>query len=198
MRVQRERSGLARELGVSAAVVAGEIGHRSRRELGFSGLARREGFRTPEALIRHETGSTARSASALVLAGTMARDSATTEASASAEPWFREVGAAVAAGSLSVDAARAIRIGLGTPSEPAGAVTPDDLASAAHLLVMAAALVDADELLRRTRSLRDDRDEAGIADRERAAFEERSVRRTRRPNGLSRYVIDPDIESAAF
>jgi hypothetical protein len=198
MRVQRELSDLARELGVSAAVVAGEIGHRSRRELGFSGLAQREGFRTPEALIRHETGSTARSASALVLAGTMARDSATTEASASAEPWFREVGAAVAAGSLSVDAARAIRIGLGTPSEPAGAVTPDDLASSAHLLVMAAALVDADELLRRARSLRDDLDEAGIADRERAAFEERSVRRTRRPNGLSRYVIDPDIESAAF
>jgi len=130
-------------------VVVGEIGHRSRRELGFSRLAQREGFRTPEALIRRETGSTARGASALVLAGTMARDSATTEASASAERWFREVGAAVAAGSLSVDAARAIRIGLGSPSEPAGAVTPDDLASAAHLLVMAAALVDADELLRR-------------------------------------------------
>ena len=97
-----------------------------------------------------------------------------------------------------MDAAHAIRIGLGTRSESAGAVTPDDLASAAHLLVMEAALVDADELLRHARSLRDDLDDAGITDRERAAFEERSVRRTRRPNGLSRYIIDPDIESGAF
>jgi hypothetical protein len=71
LRVQRRLSNLARELGWSAAVVAGEAGHRSRRELGFSGLAQREGFRTPEAVIRHETGSTARSASALVQARTM-------------------------------------------------------------------------------------------------------------------------------
>jgi hypothetical protein len=97
-----------------------------------------------------------------------------------------------------VDVAHAIRIGLGTPSESDGAVTPDALASAAHLLVMETALVDADELLRHARSLRDDLDDAGITDRERAAFEERSVRRTRRPNGLSRYIIDPDIESGAF
>jgi hypothetical protein len=198
LRVQRELSDLGRELGASAAVVAGEIGHRSRRELGFSGLAQREGFRTPEALIRHETGSTARNASALVQAGTMAHDLATADVSASAESWLWEVGAALAAGNLSVDGARAIRIGLGTPSESVGAATPDNLASAAHLLMIEAALVDADELLRHARSLRDDLDKAGIADRERAAFEERSVRRTRRPNGLSRYVIDTDIESGAF
>jgi hypothetical protein len=198
LRIQRELSDLARELGASAAVVAGEIGHRSRRELGFSGLAQREGFRTPEALVRHETGSTARSASALVQAGTMARESAAPETSSSAEPWFREVGAAVAAGCISVDAARAIRVGLGAPSEGSGAVTADALYDAAHLLVIEATLVDADELLRLARRLRDDLDETGIADRERAAFEERSVRRTRRPNGLSRYIIDPDIESAAF
>ena len=198
LRIQRELSDLARGLGASTAVVAGEIGHRSRRELGYAGLAQREGFRTPEALIRHETGSTARNASVLVQAGTMARDSGGVEALSSAEPWFREVGAAVAAGSLSVDAARAIRIGLGAPSERTGAVTSDDLVSAAHLLVIEAAHIDADELLRRARRARDDLDEAGIADRERAAFEERSVRRTRRPNGLPRYIIDPDIESAAF
>ena len=198
LRIQRELSDLARGLGASAAVVAGEISHRSRRELGYAGLAQREGFRTPEALIRHETGSTARNAAALVQVGTMARDSGAVEALSSTEPWLREVGAAVAVGSLSVDAARAIRIGLGAPSERAGSVTPDDLASAAHLLVIEAARLDADELLRCARRARDELDEAGIADRERAAFEERSVRRTRRPNGLSQYIIDPDIESAAF
>ena len=203
LRIQRELSDLARELGASAAVVAGEIGHRSRRELGFSGLAQREGFRTPEALVRHETGSTARSASALIQAGTMARDSAAVDASSSAEPWFREVGGAVIAGGITVDAARAIRIGLGAPSAPASAemavaVSAEDLATAAHLLVAESSILDVDALLRLARSLRDDMDEAGIADRERAAFDERSVRRTRRPNGLSRYIIDPDIESAAF
>ncbi len=198
LRIQRELSDLARGLGANAAIVAGEISHRSRRELGYAGLAQREGFRTPEALIRHETGSTARNAAALVQAGTMARDSGAVEALSSAEPWFRKVGAAVAAGSLSVDAARAIRIGLGAPSERAGSVTPGDLASAAQLLVIEAARLDADELLRCARRPRDELDEAGIADRERAAFEERSVRRTRRPNGLSWYIIDPDIESAAF
>lgn len=198
LRIQRELSDLARELGASAAVVAGEIGHRSRRELGFSGLAQREGFRTPEALVRHETGSTARSASALVQAGTMARDSAAHDTSSGGETWLREVGAAVAAGCISVDAARAIRVGLGAPSDGPCAVTTDALSDAAHLLVIEATVVDADELLRLARRLRDDLDETGIADRERAAFEERSVRRTRRPNGLSRYIVDPDIESAAF
>ncbi len=198
LRVQRELSDLTRELGASAAVVAGEIGHRSRRELGFAGLAQREGFRTPEALVRHETGSTARTASALVQAGAMTRDATDTKGTSGAQPWFREVGAAIASGSLSVEAAQAIRVGLGAPSEAVGAVTPDNLARAAHILVLEAALVDADELLRRARTLRDDLDAAGIADRERVAFEERSVRRIRRPNGLSRYIIDPDIESAAF
>lgn len=72
--IQRDLSDLDRGLGASAAVVAGQIGHRSRRELGYAGLAPREGFQTPEALIRHETGSTARLASALVQVGTMARD----------------------------------------------------------------------------------------------------------------------------
>jgi len=64
--------------------------------------------------------------------------------------------------------------------------------------VAKASILDADELLRLARRLRDDLDEDGIADRERAALDERSIRRTRRPNGLSRYIVDPDIESAAF
>jgi len=97
-----------------------------------------------------------------------------------------------------MDAARTIRSGLGAPSERAGAVTREVLASATHLLVIEAAHVDSDELLRRAHSTRDDLDEAGIADRERAAFEERSERGTRRPSGLPECIVDSDIESAAF
>lgn len=76
-----------------------------------------------------------------------------------------------AAGSLLVDAAQAIRNGLGAPSERVGAVTPDDLAGAVQFVVIQAARLDADESLGRTRSARDDLDEVGIADRERMAFE---------------------------
>jgi hypothetical protein len=170
-----------------------DLVHASSRVGGLSDstllFVQREGFRTPEALRQHETGSTALNAAALVQVGTVARDSAASNASSSSEPWFREIGAAVTAGSLSVDAARAIRIGLGGPSDSDGAVAPGHLTRAAHVLVMAAALVDANELLRHARSLRDDLDEAGIVDRERTAFQERCVRRTRRPNGLTRYIV---------
>ncbi|MDQ1583138.1 MAG: hypothetical protein QOF36_1192, partial [Microbacteriaceae bacterium] len=77
-------------------------------------------------------------------------------------------------------------------------VTSDDLAAAASILVAEAATLNADRLFKRARELRDELDAAGIADRERAIYNERCVRRVRRPNGLSRYIIDPDLESAAF
>ncbi|MDQ1608616.1 MAG: hypothetical protein QOE16_1348, partial [Microbacteriaceae bacterium] len=101
----RALSETRRILDARASLVAGEVSYRSRRELGYDGLAQREGFRTPEALVQHETGSTARGALTLVHAGAMVRDAlagqqpgsglADTE-SAAHEPWLAEVGAAVA------------------------------------------------------------------------------------------------------
>ncbi|MDQ1582613.1 MAG: hypothetical protein QOF36_667, partial [Microbacteriaceae bacterium] len=70
----RALSEIRRNLDARTSLIAGEIGYRSRRDLGYEGLAQREGFRTPEALIQHETGSTARGALTLVQAGTMVRD----------------------------------------------------------------------------------------------------------------------------
>ena len=67
---------LSQRIGACASMVAGEVGHRSRRELGYSGLAQREGFRTPEALIQHTTGSTAREARTLVQVGGMVHEAA--------------------------------------------------------------------------------------------------------------------------
>ncbi|MDQ1607545.1 MAG: hypothetical protein QOE16_277, partial [Microbacteriaceae bacterium] len=230
---------IRRIVDARTSLIAGEIGYRSRRELGYDGFAQREGFRTPEALIQHETGSTSRSALTLVHAGTLVHDALVHDAlahdaltepepgSAHAgqepvrEPWLVAVGAAVANGALSVDAANAIRSGLGEPApdatgtdaagtDAAGAagtgttgagvtgVTGDDLAAAARVLLGEAATLDADRLLKRARELRDQLDAAGIANRERTIYEERSVRRVRRPNGISRYIIDPDIESAAY
>lgn len=60
-----------RHLEAYAGAVAAEIARRSRREFGHAGLAQREGFRTPEAMIQQVTGSTRADAVALVKVGTM-------------------------------------------------------------------------------------------------------------------------------
>jgi len=71
---QRELAEIRRLVDSCASLVAGEISERSRRDLGYKGLAQRLGFRTPEALVQHTTGSTAREASTLVRVGTFVHD----------------------------------------------------------------------------------------------------------------------------
>jgi hypothetical protein len=196
LEVQRKLAEARRAIDASASIAAGEIGFRSRRELGFRGLAQREGFRTPEALVQHETGTTARAATVLVRVGELVVESAQ-EGGPAARPWLAQIGAAVAAGTLSVDAAKAIESGLGSLPVP-GDLTAADLAAAASVLLREAVGLDPDRLYRRARELRDDLDEAGIADRERQIYRERSIRRVRRANGASRYIVDLDIESGAY
>ena len=70
--------------------------------------------------------------------------------------------------------------------------------TAAVSALLALMPLDADALFTRARELRDDLDEAGIVERERAIHEQRSVRRVRRRNGLHRYIIDADVEGTAF
>ncbi|MCY7326411.1 MAG: HNH endonuclease [Microbacteriaceae bacterium] len=212
---QRELAEIRRLVDSCASLVAGEISERSRRDLGYKGLAQRLGFRTPEALVQHTTGSTAREASTLVRVGTFVHDALSNPISPDGTPadeslpgpqerWLVAVAAAVASGALSLDAANAIRTGLGVPllADSAGAsevgVSADALADAASTLLSESPTLNADQLLRRARQLRDELDEAGIALREQAIRDARSVRRVRRSNGLSRYIIDPDLESAAF
>jgi len=214
---QRSLADIRRSVDSSASRVAGEIGERSRRELGHKGLAQRLGFRTPEALVQHTTGSTAREASTLVRVGTLVHDSlnnpippdgapADEALPGPQEPWLVAVAAAVATGTQSLDAATAIRAGLGVPLPDAddgsagdgGGVGADAVAEVADALLSESPTLDADQLLRRSRQLRDELDAAGTALRERAIRAARSVRRVRRSNGLSRFIIDPDLESAAF
>ena len=195
-----------RSLEAAASVIAGEIEHRSRRELGYSGLAQRQGFRTPEKLVQHITGSTARDATALVTAGTLIHDADAALADPSParyaelrEPWLLAVGSALTSGALGLDAAQAIRTGLGSPSpSPDGYATVARLATAVDTLLAEAPDLHADALLLRARQLRDELDVAGVEQREQQIRDERSIRRVRRPNGLSRYIVDPDLEAAAF
>ncbi len=200
---QRTLAEARRAIDASASLIAGEIGYRSRRELGYSGLAQREGFRTPEKLVQFTTGSTARDASALVTVGTLVHHAEldpSAGAAESLEPWLHAVGSAVASGALGLDAAQAIRTGLGRPLglESGAGVTAAQLAAAVAILLAEAPGLHADALLIRARQLRDELDLAGVAEREQQIRDERSIRRFRRPNGLNRYVIDPDIETAAF
>jgi hypothetical protein len=210
------------KLDACASLLAGETGYRSRHDLGLTGLAQREGFRTPEALVQHTTGSSTRQATTLVTVGTMIRDAITstdsdlgavdTDAGATEvnsavhEPWLTAVGTAVNTGTLSAEGARAIRTGLGQPTiDGAGSpgaedpgVTVDLLATAAARLVQESAELNVDELLKRARELRDELDEAGIAARENAIYQQRSFRRVKRSNGVSRFILDPDLETGAY
>ncbi|MES2095061.1 MAG: DUF222 domain-containing protein [Actinomycetota bacterium] len=99
---QRKLGDIRRAVDECAALIAGEVGHRSRPALGFGGLAQREGFRTPEALVQHSIQSTSREASMLVQVGAIVREAMTSAEELGApirEPWLAAVGAAVGAGS---------------------------------------------------------------------------------------------------
>ena len=62
---------LRRQVDRYAAWMAGEIARRSTRDLGYAGLAQRNGFLTPEAMIQATSGSTRTDATRLVAVGTM-------------------------------------------------------------------------------------------------------------------------------
>ncbi|TFC83348.1 hypothetical protein E3O67_15130, partial [Cryobacterium sp. TMT3-29-2] len=68
-----------RLLDTRAAWMAGTIARRSRPELGHSGLAARQGFLSPEALIQKWTGSSKGDAYKLVAVGTMLADAEAAE-----------------------------------------------------------------------------------------------------------------------
>lgn len=197
---QRTLADTRRALDAAASLVAGEMSHRSRGELGYDGLAQRAGFQSAEKLVQHTTGSTAREAFGLVAVGTLvhnadAVDRGEVVAAELSTPWLAAVGTAVAAGGLSIAAAQAIRVGLG---EPSLGVAVEALSAAVAGLIIEARVLDADRLLLRARAVRNELDAAGVADRERQIYHDRSIRRLRRPNGVSRYIVDPDLESAAY
>jgi hypothetical protein len=176
------------------AVIAGEVARRSAPALGHSGLAQRSGHRTPEELVRVTTNSSARDAASAVRMGRLLGESLEPDPDGESRTWLEPVTAAMAAGSLAPAAADAICSGLGAPT---GTVSADSLASAARQLCGEAAGTDPDRLFRRARELRDELDEAGVADRERERFQRRSFRFTRIPDGMSRVVWMLDTESAA-
>ena len=174
MALQRSLSQLRRATDALLGLTAGEVNGRSTREHGHSGLAQSQGYRSAEDFVQSVTGSSRTEAAKLVRVGAGLVEAAP-------EAWHSPLAVALSVGSLSLDAADAIRRGLG---EPDAAVSTADLTRAAHQLIAAALTLNADQLYKRARDLRDEIDERGIADREKARHDQRFVRISRRANGM--------------
>lgn len=164
---QRELAADRRRIDAQLAAVAAEIAWRSRRELGYEGLAQRLGHRTPERLVQQIAQVSAHDA------GVMVRVGATTGA----------VAEAVAAGDLSLDAADAIR-SIETPALEAQ-------------LIADAGSLPPDRLAVHARRLRDDLDRDGVAERERELRGRRYLHLVPQPDGMTRLSGLLDPESAA-
>jgi len=178
---------LSRAISANGALVAGEVDRRSTPSLGSVGLAQSAGYRTPQQLLRIVTGASSGEAAQAVAVGRIA-------SGADERAWLEPVGSAVATGSLAPTSAQAIATGL----DGTAGVSPEELTAAATQLCAEAMTLDADTLFKRARALRDELDDGGIAGREAARREQRSLRLFRRPNGMSRLTWEMDPETAAL
>ncbi|WP_309714016.1 DUF222 domain-containing protein [Pseudolysinimonas sp.] len=174
-------AGEARKLAdAHVALAAGELERRSDPLLGGAGLARREGARTPEELLKATTGTTGRDAVVALRVGRLAQADGSV-------PGDRVLGDRVVDGTVSVQAAEAIRAGL----DGSGA-DPVLVAEATELLCDQAPTLDPDRLLKRAREVRDEIDEAGIGSREAVLRGRRSIRRLDLRDGMKRLIWDYD------
>ncbi|TFB96588.1 MULTISPECIES: HNH endonuclease signature motif containing protein [unclassified Cryobacterium] len=207
-----------RALETCAAWMAATLARRSRAELGGNGLAARHGFRTPEDLLQSVSGSSKGDAVKLLGVGRLlaeadAAEKAAREAAAAQKlldgtpplneaapdlppvdppmpaaavpPWHAPIGRALREGWLSVEKADSLRKGLGDLDR---AITPEKLATALARLLTEARTLNTDQLFKRARRMRDVLDEAGIAAREKAVYDDRSLRFWRLHTGQVRMV----------
>jgi hypothetical protein len=185
LQMQRDLAEIRRRVDAWSASVAAQIAHRSRHELGDEGLARRLGARTPELLVQQLAGTTTREAHTMVRVGALISEPSVLQA----------VGAAVADGRLSLDAADVIRAGLDRvdPSVPEASV-----ADAAESLLADAPTLTVEKLATRAREVTAVLDEQHIVDRERAMRTARYLRLTPQSDGMTRLSGLLDPESAAI
>ena len=185
-----------------AAVIAGEIAHRSAPELGSQGLAQRAGHRTVEQFVKISTGSTGRDAVTAVRVGVMVHEAATAGevdqltgvVTVPTQPWLAPVTQALANHTISVESADAIRAGLGSPNS---AISVEQLLAAAKELCQAARTIDPDAVRVAAAQFRDELDLDGVALREEERRAKRSLRLFTQPDGTTKLVWIMDPETAA-
>ncbi|MGX5682741.1 DUF222 domain-containing protein [Schumannella luteola] len=181
---QRAFAAARRLVDAGAAAVAAEIAARSDRSLGVAGLAQGRGARTPEALVAQLTGVSVRDARTLVTAGELVSTPA---------PGLEPLAAAVTSGDLSVEAALAVKAGLGDSDR----VDPDARAGAAERLVREASGLTLEQLAARAREAGAALDVADVPRREEQLRERRFLTLTPLPDGMTRLSGLLDPESAA-
>ena len=190
------RSGYSLKRQVDALLVraAGELSFRSRPSLGQGGLAKSSGHTSPAALITELGRVTLAEAGKTVRLG----ESTTAPVSLLGERLpapFPLVAAAVDAGAVQVDAARAIIINL---TQAAPRALPEHLVAAEEELVEFAAHHPADTVRKLSVAWRDALDTDGVAPREEALIALRSLRWSKQGNGLERCTIDLDPLGAGY
>ena len=195
LEAQRTLGEIRRRVDAASALIAAEIAHRSRRELGYDGLAQRLGARTPELLVQQVTGASARDARTMVRVGALMTTEDSDRPATDATPWLKAVATAVAAGTLSLEAADVIRTGLGTPDDE---VTADALSAAAEALVLEAASLTVERLAARVRDLRTELDLSRVLERENELRERRYLHLIPQADGMTRLSGLLDPESAAL
>lgn len=173
-----------RAIDLELAGLAAEIARRSARDAGFGGLAQRLGDRTPERLIQRTTGVTAREAGALVRVGELL-------ASGGSAPLADALGS----GLLSVPAADAIATGLGTI---APGVSAEAIEVATTALLERAGELTVEQLGTAARDARAELDVDAVLAGERRLREQRGLRLSRMPDGMTRLTALLDPESAAI
>jgi hypothetical protein len=195
------------------SAAAGVVAKRSDRASGYSGLAQREGHRSPVAMVQSLTGATRIEAARHVRFGEAmreARDASAADGDAingdvgmspsrdpatgdEPWPWFQAITAAVDAHLISPEAAAAILKGLGDPDEHC---TPAMLREAATGLLADAARVNVDDLARQARWARDRLTPEAITIRVEERFQARAWRFGRNASGARTAWVTFDDESA--
>ncbi|MCP2031771.1 hypothetical protein L1277_001869 [Okibacterium sp. HSC-33S16] len=222
-----EASQLRSEADAVVAATAGVVAKRSLRELGYSGLAKRQGDHNAVDMVQRLTGSTRVEAARQVKLGEAmgSADAATYPRSTDADapgsgtpdadapdPDTGATGGAADRPVLDVPwhepLTRAVRTRVLRPEavtvimrglgDPNDRVSTDDLRACAEQLVADAAGTNADELGRRARLLRDQIDPVGVQLRWDQHFDNRKWRFGRTPDGVRTAWIEFDDESGAY
>jgi hypothetical protein len=201
---QRAHSELSRAVETYGVWIASAIAKRSTHPQGYSGLAKKHGFLTPEALIQSISGATSSETKKLVQMGRIVGNAVVPSsadaagdgptAQEEARLWRTVVAEALVEGRISVDAAEGIYRGLNGADDR---VASADLAAAAVQLVELAQHLAADLLFRQARELRDVLDAGGVAAREKLRRSQRYFTARRQPNGMvsgSYLLSDEDAE----
>ncbi len=193
LEAQREIAQIRQRAEVCAAVVAAEIAHRSRHELGSTGLAQRKGARSPEVLIQQISGTSGRDARTLVRVGEMLPTQS--DERPPATTWHDAIAAGLRDGRLTIEAADVLR---GAFTALSAGVDPERIAEAITDLVEQAGQCTVEQLSNRARELRDILDAEGVADREQLRRDRRYLHLLPQSDGMTRLSGLLDPESAAI